>query len=169
MGILGCTSHAGALETEIVVGGSAGQTAIVTNAKRLRVIGSPTMSGAVGGYGDVPLLGWRQGYTYAGTLRHGYLEEMQAFAVATRFRRPIGPTLEDGAVAVGLVDGVVGELHFRPRRAYGLMVASSMPRMECPGRDDLRRRADRRRRVPAYGASWSDSGGALSGKEGDSR
>lgn len=106
VGVLGCTSHAAALETEIVVGGTGGQTAIVTNAKELRVIGSTPASGALGGYADVPSRGWNQGYTYAGTLRHGYLEELHAFAIATRFRRRIGPTLDDGAVSTGLVEAL---------------------------------------------------------------
>ena len=106
VGVLGCTSHAAALETEIVVGGSGGQTAIVTNAKELRVIGSSPAGGVLGGYADAPSWGWNQGYTYAGTLRHGYLEELHAFAIVTRFRKQIGPTLEDGAISMGLVEAL---------------------------------------------------------------
>ena len=122
VGVLGCTSHAAALETEIVVGGSGGQTAIVTNAKELRVIGSSPAGGVLGGYADVPSWGWNQGYTYAGTLRHGYLEELHAFAIVTRLRQtdrshPGGRRHLDGPGR-----SAVGELGVRRGGPSGSMV-----------------------------------------------
>ncbi len=106
VGTLSLATHTRALEMEIVVGGSGGQVAIAANVNHLRVLGSPVFRNSLGGYVDVPSKGWDQGYTYAGTLRHGYLEELHSFAVSTRSMIPIGPTLSDGVVALQMCEAI---------------------------------------------------------------
>ena len=49
---------------------------------------------------DQNLAEWRQGWSYAGHLRPGYMEELVAFARAIRDGFPASASLDDGAAAL---------------------------------------------------------------------
>ena len=99
-GSLAVTSFTNAFSSRFTLHGSAGASVEIADAEALRLIARPTLPGGRGGYVDQNLAEWRQGWTYAGHLRPGYMEELVAFARAIRDGFPASASLDDGAAAL---------------------------------------------------------------------
>ena len=95
-GSLAVTSFTNAFTSRLVVHGSAGRSVEAVESDLVRVIGAPALPRARGGYVDQNAIEWRQGWTNAGHLRPGYIEELLTFAVAIREGMPVGASLWDG-------------------------------------------------------------------------
>ena len=63
--------------------------------------------GGRGGYVDQNLVEWRQGWSYAGHLRPGYMEELVAFARSIREGLQTTGTLDDGAAALRVCEAIL--------------------------------------------------------------
>jgi predicted dehydrogenase len=99
-GSLAVTSFTDAFTSRFTVHGSAGASLEITDAEALRVLARPVLPGGRGGYVDQNLAEWRQGWSYAGHLRPGYVEELVAFARAIRDGFPPSASLDDAAAAL---------------------------------------------------------------------
>jgi len=99
-GLLAVTSFTNAFSSRFTMHGSGGASIEVIDAEALRLLARPTLAGGRGGYVDQNLAEWRQGWSYAGHLRPGYLEELVAFARAIRDGFPASASLDDGAAAL---------------------------------------------------------------------
>jgi predicted dehydrogenase len=99
-GSLAVTSFTNAFSSRFTVHGSAGASLEITDAEALRLLARPALPGGRGGYVDQNLAEWRQGWSYAGHLRPGYMEELVAFARAIRDGFPASASLDDGAAAL---------------------------------------------------------------------
>ena len=99
-GSLAVTSHTNAFSSRFTMHGSAGASLEIADAEALRLLARPALPGGRGGYVDQNLAEWRQGWSYAGHLRPGYMEELVAFARAIRDGYPASASLDDGAAAL---------------------------------------------------------------------
>jgi predicted dehydrogenase len=99
-GSLAVTSFTNAFSSRFTLHGSAGASLEITDAEALRLLARPALPGGRGGYVDQNLAEWRQGWSYAGHLRPGYMEELVAFARAIRDGYPASASLDDGAAAL---------------------------------------------------------------------
>ena len=99
-GSVAVTSFTNAFSSRFTLHGSAGASVEIADAEALRLIARPTLPGGRGGYVDQNLAEWRQGWSYAGHLRPGYMEELVAFARAIRDGFPASASLDDGAAAL---------------------------------------------------------------------
>jgi predicted dehydrogenase len=99
-GSLAVTSFTNAFSSRFTLHGSAGASLEITDAEALRLLARPPLPGGRGGYVDQNLAEWRQGWSYAGHLRPGYMEELVAFARAIRDGHPASADLDDGAAAL---------------------------------------------------------------------
>jgi predicted dehydrogenase len=99
-GSLAVTSFTDAFTSRFTVHGSAGASLEITDGEALRVLARPVLPGGRGGYVDQNLAEWRQGWSYAGHLRPGYVEELVAFARAIRDGFPPSASLDDAAAAL---------------------------------------------------------------------
>ena len=99
-GSLAVTSFTNAFSSRFTLHGSAGASLEITDAEALRLLARPALSEGRGGYVDQNLAEWRQGWSYAGHLRPGYMEELVAFARAIRDGYPASASLDDGAAAL---------------------------------------------------------------------
>jgi len=99
-GSLAVTSFTNAFSSRFTLHGSAGASLEIADAEALRLVARPALPGGRGGYVDQNLAEWRQGWSYAGHLRPGYVEELVAFARAIRDGFPASASLDDGAAAL---------------------------------------------------------------------
>jgi len=99
-GSLAVTSFTDAFSSRFTLHGSAGASLEITDAEALRLLARPVLPGGRGGYVDQNVAEWRQGWSYAGHLRPGYMEELVAFARAIRDGYPASASLDDGAAAL---------------------------------------------------------------------
>jgi predicted dehydrogenase len=99
-GTLAVTSFTNTFSSRFTLHGSAGASLEITDAEALRLLARPALPGGRGGYVDQNLVEWRQGWSYAGHLRPGYMEELVAFARAIRDGFPASASLDDGAAAL---------------------------------------------------------------------
>jgi len=99
-GSLAVTSFTNAFSSRFTLHGSAGASLEITDAEAVRLLARPALPGGRGGYVDQNLAEWRQGWSYAGHLRPGYMEELVAFARAIRNGFPASASLDDGAAAL---------------------------------------------------------------------
>ena len=99
-GSLAVTSFTNAFSSRFTLHGAAGASLEIADAEALRLLASPALRGARGGYVDQNLAEWRQGWSYAGHLRPGYIEELVAFARAIRDGFAPSGSLGDGAAAL---------------------------------------------------------------------
>jgi phthalate 4,5-cis-dihydrodiol dehydrogenase len=99
-GSLAVTSFTNAFSSRFTLHGAGGASLEITDAEALRLLARPSVPGGRGGYVDQNLAEWRQGWSYAGHLRPGYLEELVAFARAIREGVPASASLDDGAQAL---------------------------------------------------------------------
>jgi predicted dehydrogenase len=111
VGSLAVTSFTNAFSSRFVLHGSAGHALEISDAESLRLIGKAQVEGGRGGYVDQNLAEWRQGWSYAGHLRPGYMEELVAFARAIREGRPTGATLDDGVAALRVCEAILESVH----------------------------------------------------------
>jgi len=100
VGSLAVTSFTNAFSSRFTLHGSAGASLEITDAEAVRLLARPTLPEGRGGYVDQNLAEWRQGWSYAGHLRPGYMEELVAFARAIRDGFPASASLDDGAAAL---------------------------------------------------------------------
>ena len=96
-GSLAVTSYTNAFSSRFTMHGSGGASIEITDAETLRLLARPALPGGRGGYVDQNLAEWRQGWSYAGHLRPGYMEELVAFARAIRDGFPASASLHDAA------------------------------------------------------------------------
>jgi predicted dehydrogenase len=87
--------------------GAAGHGIEISDAESVRLVGQVAVAEGRGGYVDQNLAEWRQGWSYAGHLRPGYMEELVAFARAIREGLPAGASLDDGAAAVRICEAIL--------------------------------------------------------------
>jgi predicted dehydrogenase len=106
-GSLAVTSFTNAFSSRFTVHGSAGASLEITDAEALRLLARPVLAGGRGGYVDQNLAEWRQGWSYAGHLRPGYMEELVAFARAIRDGFPASASLDDGAAALRVCTAIL--------------------------------------------------------------
>lgn len=106
-GSLAVTSFTNAFSSRFTIHGSAGVSLEITDAESLRLVGRPVLVGGRGGYVDQNLAEWRQGWSYAGHLRPGYMEELVAFARAIRDGQPASASLADGAAALRACEAIL--------------------------------------------------------------
>jgi predicted dehydrogenase len=106
-GSLSVTSFTNAFSSRFTIHGSAGHSIEITDAEALRLIGRTALPGGRGGYVDQNLVEWRQGWSYAGHLRPGYVEELVAFARAIREDLPVSGSLDDGASALRVCEAIL--------------------------------------------------------------
>lgn len=99
-GSLAVTSFTNAFSSRFTMHGAAGASLEITDAEALRLLARPALPGGRGGYVDQNMAEWRQGWSYAGHLRPGYMEELVAFARAIRDGFPASASLDDGAAAL---------------------------------------------------------------------
>jgi predicted dehydrogenase len=99
-GSFAVTSFTSAFSSRFTLHGAAGASLEITDAEALRLLARPALPGGRGGYVDENLAEWRQGWSYAGHLRPGYMEELVAFARAIRDGFPASASLDDGAAAL---------------------------------------------------------------------
>jgi len=99
-GSLAVTSFTNAFGSRFTLHGSAGASLEIIDAEAVRLLARPALPGGRGGYVDQNLAEWRQGWSYAGHLRPGYMEELVAFARAIRDGFPASASLDDGAAAL---------------------------------------------------------------------
>jgi predicted dehydrogenase len=99
-GSLAVTSFTNAFSSRFTMHGSAGASIEITDAEALRLVARPALPGGRGGYVDQNLAEWRQGWSYAGHLRPGYMEELVAFARAIRDGFAPSASLDDAAAAL---------------------------------------------------------------------
>jgi len=99
-GSLAVTSFTDAFTSTFTVHGSAGASLEIRDAEALRLLARPVLPGGRGGYVDQNFAEWRQGWSYAGHLRPGYMEELVAFARAIRDGIPPSASLDDAAAAL---------------------------------------------------------------------
>jgi predicted dehydrogenase len=106
-GSLAITSFTNAFSSRFTLHGANGQALEITDAESLRLVGRPVLAGGRGGYVDQNLAEWRQGWSYAGHLRPGYMEELVAFARAIREGTPTGASLDDGVAALRVCEAIL--------------------------------------------------------------
>jgi predicted dehydrogenase len=106
-GSLAITSFTNAFSSHFAIHGAAGQSLEITDAEALRIVARVTVPGGRGGYVDQNLGEWRQGWSYAGHLRPGYMEELVAFARAIREGGPASGSLDDGAAALRICEAIL--------------------------------------------------------------
>lgn len=106
-GSLAITSFTNVFSSRFVLHGSAGASLEITDAEALRLHGRPVLDGGRGGYVDQNAAEWRQGWSYAGHLRPGYMEELVAFARAIREGTPPNGSLGDGAAALRVCEAIL--------------------------------------------------------------
>ena len=99
-GSLAITSFTNAFSSRFTLHGSAGASLEIADAEALRLLARAALPGGRGGYVDQNLAEWRQGWSYAGHLRPGYMEELVAFARAIREGFPASASLDDAAAAL---------------------------------------------------------------------
>jgi predicted dehydrogenase len=99
-GSLAVTSFTNAFSSRFTMHGSAGASLEITDADALRLLARPVLPASRGGYVDQNQAEWRQGWSYAGHLRPGYMEELVAFARAIRDGFPASASLDDAAAAL---------------------------------------------------------------------
>ena len=117
-GSLAVTSFTNAFSSRFTIHGSAGASLEITDAEALRLLARPALPGGRGGYVDQNLAEWRQGWSYAGHLRPGYLEELVAFARAIREGFPASASLDEGAAALQICEAIPASV--RSRRSVTL-------------------------------------------------
>jgi predicted dehydrogenase len=105
-GSLAVTSFTNAFSSRFTMHGSGGASLEIVDAEALRLLARPALSGGRGGYVDQNLVEWRQGWSYAGHLRPGYMEELLAFARAIRDGFPASASLDDGAAALETCEAI---------------------------------------------------------------
>jgi predicted dehydrogenase len=106
-GSLAVTSFTNAFSARLAVHGSGGRSVEVEENAAVRVIGQPHLPRARGGYVDQNAVEWRQGWTYAGHLRPGYVEELLTFAVGIRTGARVGATLWDCATDLRICEAIL--------------------------------------------------------------
>ncbi|HTK45945.1 MAG TPA: Gfo/Idh/MocA family oxidoreductase, partial [Patescibacteria group bacterium] len=106
-GSLAVTSFTNAFSSRFTLHGSAGASLEITDAEALRLLARPALPGGRGGYVDQNLAEWRQGWSYAGHLRPGYIEELVAFARSIRDGFPASASLDDGAAALRVCEAIL--------------------------------------------------------------
>jgi predicted dehydrogenase len=106
-GALALTSFTNAFTYRFAVHGDGGASVVVEDGDRLRIVGRPATPGARGGYVDQNAVEWRQGWSYAGHLRPGYLEELTEFATSIRGGSPGGATLDDAARDLRICEAIL--------------------------------------------------------------
>lgn len=106
-GSLAITSFTNAFSYRFAVHGDGGATVIVDDGERVRVLGRPVIPGARGGYVDQNTIEWRQGWSYAGHLRPGYIEELAEFAICIRGGPAAGATLDDAARDLRICEAIL--------------------------------------------------------------
>ena len=106
-GTLAITSSTNAFTNRLAVHGAGGRSVEVIENGLVRVIGGPSLPRARGGYVDQNAAEWRQGWTDAGHLRPGYLEELLTFAVGIRERIPVGASLDDGVTNLEVCEAIL--------------------------------------------------------------
>jgi len=99
-GALAVTSFTNAFSSRFTMHLSGGASLEIIDAETLRLLARPALPGGRGGYVDQNLAEWRQGWSYAGHLRPGYMEELVAFARAIRDGFPPSASLDDAAAAL---------------------------------------------------------------------
>jgi myo-inositol 2-dehydrogenase/D-chiro-inositol 1-dehydrogenase len=120
-GSLAVTSFTNAFTSRLVVHGSAGRSVEVIENDLVRVLGGPALPRARGGYVDQNAVEWRQGWTNAGHLRPGYVEELLTFAVAIREGIPVGASLWDGVANMRVCGAIIDSVASgRPATVEGL-------------------------------------------------
>lgn len=124
VGSLAVTSFTNAFSSHFALHGAAGQTLEITDAETLRIVARITVPGGRGGYVDQNLGEWRQGWSYAGHLRPGYMEELVAFARAIREGGPASGSLDDGAAAMRICEAILESA----RTGRAVAPAQSSPR-----------------------------------------
>lgn len=107
VGSLTVTSFTNAFAFRFAVHGDGGASVVVDDGERLRVAGRPATPGARGGYVDQNSLEWRQGWSYAGHLRPGYIEELAEFAMAIRGAPGRGASLADAAQDLRICEAIL--------------------------------------------------------------
>jgi predicted dehydrogenase len=117
-GSLAITSFTDAFSSRFTLHGSAGASLEITDAEALRLLARPALPGSRGGYVDQNLAEWRQGWSYAGHLRPGYMEELVGFARAIRDGFPASASLDDGAAALRVCVAILESA--RSRRSVAL-------------------------------------------------
>lgn len=106
-GALAITSFTNAFGYRFAVHGDGGATVTVDDGERVRVLGRPVLPGSRGGYVDQNAVEWRQGWSYAGHLRPGYVEELAEFAISIRGGQPDGATLEDAVRDLRICEAIL--------------------------------------------------------------
>jgi predicted dehydrogenase len=106
-GTLAITSSTNAFTNRLAIHGSGGRSAEVLENELVRVLGAPSLPRTRGGYVDQNATEWRQGWTAAGHLRPGYLEELLTFAVGIREGVPVGASLDDGVANLRVCEAIL--------------------------------------------------------------
>lgn len=106
-GSLAVTSFTNAFTFRFAVHGAGGQSVVVQDGEALRVLGRPAVPGGRGGYVDQNAIEWRQGWSYAGHLRPGYIEELVEFAAAVRGTPGHGASLDDAARDLRICEAIL--------------------------------------------------------------
>ncbi len=127
-GSLALTSFTNAFSSRFAVHGAAGQSLEISDAEALRIVARVTVPGGRGGYVDQNLGEWRQGWSYAGHLRPGYMEELVAFARAIREGGPASGSLDDGAAALRICEAILESVRTGRAVAPGQAPGQSSPR-----------------------------------------
>ena len=107
VGSLAVTSFTNAFSSRFTIHGAGGESLEITDAEALRIVARVTVPGGRGGYVDQNLGEWRQGWSYAGHLRPGYMEELVAFARAIREGGTASGSLDDGAAALRICESIL--------------------------------------------------------------
>jgi myo-inositol 2-dehydrogenase/D-chiro-inositol 1-dehydrogenase len=106
-GALSITSFTNAFTYRFAVHGDGGASVVIEDGDQLRVVGRPATPGARGGYVDQSAIAWRQGWSYAGHLRPGYIEELTEFATSIRGGSPGGASLDDAARDLRICEAIL--------------------------------------------------------------
>lgn len=106
-GGLALSSFTNAFTYRFAVHGAGGQSVVVQDGDALRLLGRPGLPSGRGGYVDQNAIEWRQGWSYAGHLRPGYVEELVEFAAAIRRTPGHGASLDDCARDLRICEAIL--------------------------------------------------------------
>lgn len=93
------------LESSIFVAGDGGQSVQVRNFTQLEYLNSDPWLGG-GGYRDFPSQCWSQGTHYRGHSRHGYVEELEHFALSILTGQQPHASLEDAYQMMRIIQAI---------------------------------------------------------------